>query len=154
MDAVSAAVERQVAIGPALAEATKEPKRSSPLLAPISAGELLDKITILLIKAERIADPAKRRNVMRELASLTALREQNIALTGEVEALYQELASINRQLWETEDRLRQCERDKRFDDNFIELARSVYQANDRRAAVKRQLNELTDSPLVEEKSYL
>jgi predicted nucleic acid-binding Zn-ribbon protein len=107
-----------------------------------------------LIKAERIADPAKRRNVMRELASLTALREQNIALTGEVEALYQELASINRQLWETEDRLRQCERDKRFDDNFIELARSVYQANDRRAAVKRQLNQLTGSPLVEEKSYL
>ena len=131
----------------------KEPKKSS-LLAPISAGELLDKITILLIKAERIADPAKRRNVLQELASLTALREQNIALTGEVEALYQELASINRQLWETEDRLRQCERDKRFDDNFIELARSVYQANDRRAAVKRQLNELTGSALIEEKSYL
>ncbi|MBV8737305.1 MAG: glycosyltransferase family 9 protein [Alphaproteobacteria bacterium] len=154
LDAVSAAVERQVAIGPALAEVTKGPKRSAPLLAPISAGELLDKITILLIKTERIADPAKRRNVMQELASLTALREQNIALTGEVEALYQELASINRQLWETEDRLRQCERDKRFDDNFIELARSVYQANDRRAAIKRQLNEFTGSALVEEKSYL
>jgi predicted nucleic acid-binding Zn-ribbon protein len=132
---------------------TKEPTKSL-LLAPISAGELLDKITILLIKAERIADPAKRRNVMQELASLTALREQNIVLTGEVEALYEELASINRQLWDTEDRLRQCERDKRFDDNFIELARNVYQANDRRAAVKRQLNQLTGSPLVEEKSYL
>jgi Family of unknown function (DUF6165) len=143
-----------VAIGPALAEVAKEPTRSSPLLAPISAGELIDKITILSIKAERITDPVRCRNVLQELASLTALRDQNIALTGEVGALYQELASINRQLWETEDRLRQCERDKRFDDNFIALARGVYQANDRRAAVKRQLNELTGSALVEEKSYL
>jgi ADP-heptose:LPS heptosyltransferase len=154
LDAVSAAVERQVAIGSALTEVAKEPTKSSPLLAPISAGELLDKITILSITAARIGDPVKRRNVLQELASLTALRDQNIALTGEVEALYQELAAINRQLWETEDRLRQCERDKRFDDNFIELARSVYQANDRRTAVKHQLNELTGSVLVEEKSYL
>jgi hypothetical protein len=152
---VAEALERQVAIGPAIAEmAVAEPATaSSPLSAPVSAGELLDKITILAIKAERIADPLKRNNVVHELAALSAVRDANIVLSSETEALYRELGSINRELWEIEDELRKLEQEKRFDESFIELARNVYRTNDRRAAVKRQLNELTGSTIIEEKSY-
>lgn len=154
VEAVCAALERQIAIGPAAANmTTSEPTSSSLLLAPISAGELLDKITILAIKAERIADPEKKGNVAHELASLTTLRERAIPMTSNIEGLYNELAFINRELWDIEDRLRTRERKKRFDDGFIELARNVYRINDRRAAVKRQINDLMGSAIVEEKFY-
>ncbi len=124
-----------------------------PLLVPISVGELLDKISILEIKAAEITDPAQRANVMRELAALDAVRGREVASAPELEALCSELQAVNRRLWRTEEEIREHERDGRFDDRFIELARSVYRDNDRRAVLKRRINQLTGSDIVEEKSY-
>jgi len=125
-----------------------------PLLAPISVGELLDKLSILELKEAAIADPARRANVTRERAALDAVRRRKVAATPELEALYAELRAVNRHLWQTEDALRQCERHGRFDAGFVELARSVYRENDRRSTLKRQISELTGSDIIEEKSYL
>lgn len=125
-----------------------------PLLVPISIGELLDKITILEIKAEAIADPAKRANVMHELAALDAVRQREVAPRPELAGLYAELQAVNRRLWRIEDDVRAIEHTGLFDERFIELARSVYRNNDERAALKRRINELTGSEIVEEKSYL
>jgi hypothetical protein len=125
-----------------------------PLLAPISVGELYDKIVILEIKAELIADPARRQNVLRELAALDAVRRRDVVVVPpELEAVFGELKVVNRRLWDIEDALRQHERDARFDARFVELARGVYRENDHRAALKRRINELTGSEIVEEKSY-
>jgi len=125
-----------------------------PLLVPISVGELLDKISILEIKAEAITDPAKQANVIRELAALEAVRRRQVAALPELPVLCAELKSANRALWQIEDEIRAHERDGRFDESFIELARGVYRTNDRRAVVKRRINELTSSEIVEEKSYV
>jgi len=125
-----------------------------PLLAPISVGELLDKISILEIKAEAIDDPAKRANVLRELAALDAVRDREVAPAPELEALHAELRAVNRALWRIEDDIRAVERAGLFDERFIELARGVYRHNDRRAVLKRSINELTGSEIVEEKSYV
>ena len=125
-----------------------------PLLVPISVGELLDKISILEIKAAAIEDAAKQANVRRELAALEAVRGREVAATPELRALYAELKSANQALWHIEDEIREHERGGQFDERFIELARSVYRTNDRRAVVKRRINELTGSDLVEEKSYV
>ncbi len=125
-----------------------------PLLVPISVGELFDKISILELKEAAIADPARRGNVARERAALDAVRRREVASTAALEALYAELCAVNRQLWEVEDGLRAHERDGAFDDRFVALARSVYRENDRRARIKRRINELTGSDIVEEKSYI
>src|SRR6266567_1921852 len=114
-----------------------------PLLAPISVGELLDKISILEIKAEAITDPAKQANVMRELAALETVRRREVVALPELAALYAELKSANRTLWQIEDEIRQRERVSQFDAGFIALARRVYRTNDRRAVLKRRINELT-----------
>jgi hypothetical protein len=124
-----------------------------PLLAPISVGELYDKIAILEIKAALLSDPMQRANVLIELAALQALRDRPVAPSPELESLCGELKAVNQRLWDIEDELRRHERDGRFDAHFIELARSVYRENDRRAALKRRINELTGSEIVEEKSY-
>lgn len=122
-------------------------------LVPVSTGELLDKITILMIKSERIDDPAKLANVRRELELLRAAWNQQGREDAEVTAVMSQLKSVNEALWEIEDRIRDKEAQGRFDQEFIELARSVYITNDRRAALKRRVNELTGSEIVEEKSY-
>ncbi len=119
----------------------------------VSAGELVDKITILEIKAERIADPDKLANVHRELRSLTATRREALPSSEELDELTAELRRINERLWEIEDDIRDCERKSDFGERFIELAREVYRTNDRRAAAKRRINELLGSELVEEKDY-
>jgi len=121
------------------------------ILAPISAGELVDKITILRVKAGRIGDAAKLANVRRELALLEALAARE--LPGGLEALATELQSVNAVLWEVEDGKRDCERRGDFGQGFVELARRVYRENDRRAAIKRAINEAVGSEIVEEKSY-
>ena len=105
------------------------------ILAPIAAGELIDKITILEIKAARITDAAKRANVMRELDALDALRARH-GLAG-LDALTAELKAVNERLWDVEDEIRELEAEQRFDARFIELARAVYVTNDRRAALKK-----------------
>jgi hypothetical protein len=122
------------------------------ILAPVSVGELIDKITILEIKSEKISDPAARANVQRELEALQALRERE-SLPPALLEIVPALAAANRQLWEIEDALRRLEREGRFDADFVALARQVYGVNDRRAALKRQINILAGSAIVEEKHY-
>jgi len=120
---------------------------------PISVGELLDKITILEIKAERIADAGKLAHVEAELALLAGRRDA-LGLAGpDLAPIVAELAEVNRRLWDIEDRLRRLEREASFGRDFVALARSVYLENDRRADLKREINRLTGSDLVEEKSY-
>ncbi|MGB0513519.1 MAG: DUF6165 family protein [Wenzhouxiangellaceae bacterium] len=124
-----------------------------PLSVPVSPGELLDKISILEIKADRIADPDKRHNVERELDLLTGIWHADGRETSDITALRADLRAINARLWDIEDAIRDCERESDFGDRFIELARSVYRINDQRAAVKRRINEALGSTIVEEKSY-
>ncbi|HEX7324679.1 MAG TPA: DUF6165 family protein [Rhodanobacteraceae bacterium] len=125
----------------------------SLISAPISHGELVDKITILEIKSERIADAAKLANVRDELQLLNALwaaaPESRVDIAGE----RAELKRINAALWDIEDGIRLQERAQTFGARFVELARAVYRTNDRRAAVKRAINLKLGSRLVEEKSY-
>ena len=123
------------------------------IMAPISAGELVDKITILRNKAERIGDPAKEANVRKELAMLESIAEGALPKTPEIDRLTAELAEVNIALWDIEDGKRDCERRGDFGDSFVQLARSVYVENDRRAAIKRAINEAAGSDIVEEKSY-
>jgi hypothetical protein len=123
------------------------------ILVPISPGELLDKISILEIKAERLTEPAKLAHVHHELAVLAAARDRAILPCSDLARLAAELRAVNEALWQVEDDLRICERRGDFGPDFVELARSVYRLNDRRATVKRAINELLASPLMEEKSY-
>lgn len=122
------------------------------VLAPISCGELIDKITILELKTRHIKDAAKRRNVDRELALLAALWEK-IPGPASVAGLADDLRAVNGALWEVEDALRGFETAGSFGPEFVAAARSVYKLNDRRAALKRAVNLATGSDLVEEKSY-
>ncbi len=119
----------------------------------VSPGELIDKITILEIKSERIKDVEKLKNVRMELATLVACRDLAIEASPELAELTIELKQVNESLWQIEDQIRECERHRDFGPKFIELARSVYKSNDRRSALKRQINELLGSRLIEEKSY-
>jgi tetratricopeptide (TPR) repeat protein len=129
------------------------PRRLGPVLVEVAPGELLDKLTILEIKAARIADADKLRHVREELRVLTAARDGALPASAELARLTAELKAVNEQLWDVEDELRRCEAGRSFGARFIELARSVYKMNDRRAALKRRVNELLGSHLVEEKSY-
>jgi Family of unknown function (DUF6165) len=120
---------------------------------PVAVGELIDKISILEIKSERITDPDKLRNVRLELTVLIEARNEVITTTTNLAALAAELKTTNEALWDVEDALRVHERNQDFGAEFIKLARTVYHQNDRRAALKRRINELLGSALVEEKSY-
>jgi hypothetical protein len=122
-------------------------------MTPVSWGELIDKFTILVIKTERIQDPAKVANVQRELEALLPLRHQALQSHPDIAHCEAELKAVNETLWAVEDEIRDWERRKEFGPRFIELARAVYHENDRRALVKRRINQLLDSGLVEEKSY-
>lgn len=124
-----------------------------PILAPVSAGELIDKITILRVKAARIGDPAKEANVRKELALLEDISARELTPSPELDDLTAQLTEINAALWDIEDGKRDCERRQDFGPAFVALARRVYVDNDRRAAVKRQINTLAGSDIVEEKSY-
>jgi chorismate mutase len=123
------------------------------ILIPISPGELLDKITILQIKSERIADAAKVANVKAELGMLEQVWREAVNDDDQIRALSSELKSINEALWEIEDDIRDEERNRRFGERFIELARAVYVTNDERANAKKKVNLYLDSSIVEEKSY-
>ena len=124
-----------------------------PILIQVSAVELIDKLTILRIKAARIRDAAKLANVRKELEILELARIENIPETAEVAKLTDELSAINAQLWDVEDSLRACEAAGDFSKRFVELARSVYRLNGERSALKTHLNEILKSPIREEKEY-
>lgn len=125
----------------------------SQISVPVSYGELLDKISILQIKSERITDPAKLANVHAELSALETLWMAHSAAGQDVAELRAALKAVNERLWVIEDDIRRKERAQSFDDGFVQLARSVYIENDDRARIKRELNSALGSELVEEKSY-
>lgn len=120
---------------------------------PVSPGEVLDKITILEIKSERISDAVKLANVKRELELLQASWQQSVDEDETVNRIHAELKTINEALWKIEDDIRDKERAREFDQAFIDLARSVYVTNDKRADAKKELNLYLGSEIVEEKSY-
>ena len=120
---------------------------------PVSPGEVLDKITILEIKSERMTDPQKLANVSIELGLLRETWAAAITEDDTIRDLHAQLKEINEALWEIEDDIRDKERAKEFDERFIELARAVYFTNDRRSEVKKKLNLHLGSQIVEEKSY-
>ena len=124
------------------------------ILTEISEGELLDKISILEIKLLTIEDKNKLINIQNEFDALNPLVVELFEkYDGQLQNHYLELAKINGELWDIENWIRDCEREKRFDKEFVELARSVYITNDKRSEVKKIINLITSSGLVEEKSY-
>lgn len=123
------------------------------IMAPVAPGELLDKITILELKRARINDASKRAHVAHELALLEGIARRTLPTSEPLDALIDDLREVNGALWDVEDALRVCERERDFGDKFVTLARSVYIHNDRRAAVKKEINLLLGSAIVEEKSY-
>ena len=123
------------------------------IMAPVSLGELIDKITVLRIKTERISDPAKLENVARELALLEEVRWQHVSDTPELAGLTAELMAANTTIWEAEDAIRDREHEGDFGPRFVQLTRTAHNTNDKRAAIKRRINEQFGSALVEEKLY-
>ena len=123
------------------------------ITVPVSVGEVVDKVTILEIKSERISDTEKLRNVAAELDALRPLVSGGVFDSAELVALTDGLRAVNGELWDIEDDIRAEEAAGRFGERFIELARAVYVTNDRRAELKKKINLATGSQLVEEKSY-
>ena len=126
---------------------------SMNITVPVSVGEVIDKVTILEIKSERISDEAKLKNVATELEALRPLVSGGVFDSDELVELTDGLRRVNAELWDIEDGIRAEEAAGRFGDRFIELARAVYITNDRRAELKKKINLATGSDLVEEKSY-
>lgn len=124
---------------------------NSPMI-PVSIGELIDKITILKIKQKQIKDSDKLSNILYELNLLEKIK-YDLQL-NRLDLLEQQLYDVNSRLWNIENFKRSCEKEQNFDDEFIRAARSVYQLNDLRAAIKREINQITDSKIVEEKQHL
>ena len=118
-----------------------------------SVGELIDKITILEIKKEKISDKKSLSIINKEHSSLEGTVQKDIKINDEIKKLWTELKKINLKLWEIEDEIRLCEKNKKFDEKFVELARSVYQCNDIRSKLKLKINQLTGSSLQEVKQY-
>ena len=123
------------------------------LQVPVSVGEVLDKITILQIKLAHISNSTKRVNIQNELNALLPLAAGDAFRTDQMQGLMAELKAVNESLWDIEDDIREKEAAKSFDTEFIRLARAVYLTNDKRAEIKKQINLVTGSALVEEKSY-
>ena len=123
------------------------------ILVEVSAGELLDKITILSIKQDRISDTAKLANIRKEFEMLMSVYREQIVEVPELVILRDQLTRINSELWDIEDEIRDHERKKDFGKRFVDLARTVYRTNDQRSVTKRMINDLLKSTVVEEKSY-
>jgi hypothetical protein len=124
-----------------------------PIRVPVSVGELIDKITILEVKSERMSDATMLANVQKELDLLNKSWEENRPVAPDIEIQKGQLKEINERLWEIEDDIRLLEAEKDFGDRFVELARAVYVTNDRRAEIKKTINDALGSELTEEKSY-
>ena len=123
------------------------------ILAEISAGELIDKITILEIKREKITDSEKLKSINKELSSLTKTSNEKIPDKKKIEDLVSNLKDINLKLWSIEENKRKAEKEKKFDETFIKLSRDVYKSNDERAKIKLKINEILGSNIKEVKSH-
>ena len=126
---------------------------TAEIKVPVSPGELIDKLTILEIKAANISDATKLANVNVELKLLQDTWHASAFASANIDAEWKQLRDINKKLWDIEDRIRDKERERKFDQEFIDLARAVYVTNDERAAVKKTINTKLGSKIVEEKSY-
>ncbi len=127
--------------------------KSKKIQSEISAGELLDKISILEIKIDKIKDKDNQIEINKEYKILKETKDLNIKTTTKIESLFSELKRINLNLWYIEDKIRICEKNKDFGKNFIDLARNVYLNNDKRAKIKSEINKLLDSNIKEIKQY-
>ena len=128
--------------------------KSKKILSEISAGELLDKISILEIKLDKIKDKESLIEINKEYTSLSETKNSNISITKDLENLTKQLKETNMKLWSIEDEKRMCEKNKDFGKKFIELARSVYLNNDKRAKIKSEINKLLGSNIKEIKKYI
>jgi len=128
--------------------------KSKKILSEISAGELLDKISILEIKLEKIKDKNNLDEINKEYKILRNAQNSNIEITDKIEKLFQEIKEVNTKLWNIEDKLRICEKNKDFGENFTELARKVYFNNDKRSKIKLEINKILGSNIREIKQYV
>ena len=128
-------------------------KKSKKILTEISAGELLDKISILEIKLDKIKDSENLQEIDKEYQSLNETKKTNLVVTQDIQNLINQLKDVNMKLWSIEDEKRICEKNKDFSTKFIELARNVYINNDKRAKIKSELNKLLGSNIKEVKKY-
>ena len=128
--------------------------KSKKILTEISAGELLDKISILEIKLDKIKDKKSQEVIRREYEVLMETKKLTIEPSPQIDELYNKIKIVNLDLWNVEDKIRICEKDKKFKDLFIKLAREVYFKNDERAKIKREINEILDSNFKEIKQYV
>ena len=128
-------------------------KKMDKILAEISAGELIDKITILEIKKEKINNEEKLQEIDKELSSLTETSNEKIPDKSKIKDLIINLKNINLKLWDIEEGKRQAEKNKKFDEDFIKLSRDVYKTNDERAKIKLKINEILKSSIKEVKSH-
>ena len=128
--------------------------KSKKILSEISAGELLDKISILEIKLEKIKDKTSQKEVDKEYKILKKVQNSSLELTEKMKTLFNEIKEVNLNLWNIEDKLRICEKNKDFGQTFIELARGVYLNNDKRSKIKSKINEVSGSNIKEIKQYV
>ena len=128
--------------------------KSKKIISEISAGELLDKISILEIKLDKIKNPNNQKEINKEYKLLKETKDSNIKVTEKIKQLLNEIKAVNLKLWEIEDKIRICEKNKNFGKEFIELARAVYSTNDKRAKIKSEINEAVGSNIREIKQYV
>ena len=124
------------------------------ILSEISAGELLDKISILEIKLEKVKDKNALDEIKKEYEMLKKIQNSSIELKGDIKKLFNSIKEVNLNLWEVEDDLRICEKNKNFEEKFIELARKVYFNNDKRSKIKSEINQILNSNIKEIKQYV
>ena len=127
---------------------------SKKILSEISVGELLDKMSILEIKLEKIKNEESRKKIDQEYQMLKELQKSKIEMTNEIETLFKNIKKVNSNLWNIEDKIRICEKNKDFSQDFIELARSVYFNNDKRSKIKSEMNKISGSNIKEIKQYV
>lgn len=127
--------------------------KSKKILSELSAGELLDKISILEIKLEKIKDKANQEEINKEYKILKEVQNSSLEMTEKLKTLFKEIKEVNLNLWNIEDKLRICEKNKDFGQTFIELARGVYLNNDKRSKIKLEINNILDSNIREIKQY-
>ena len=128
--------------------------KSKKILSEISPGELLDKISILEIKLEKVKDKNSLEEIKKEHKILKEIQTSSVDITGKIKDLFQSVKNVNIKFWNIEDKLRICEKNKNFDKNFIELARGVTFASDERAKLKSKINKILKSNIIETKQYV